>query len=97
MNITHSHSIVATRLANPLALGSLERAFSHLAALVHLRSERRAAPNPEQQPSAKPTRSELYRQMQREKWLGKPPTAKTVPSAARPKDLYRRPLQDPNA
>ena len=97
MNITHRQSTVATRLANPLAHGPIERAFGHLAALMHLRNARRIAPNPGQKPAVRPTRSELFRQMQHEKWLGKTPTTVRMPTAARPKDLHRRPLQDPNA
>ena len=97
MNIAHRPRILATRVANPLAHGPLERAFGHLSALMHLRGARRAAPNPGQQPSVKPTRSELFRQVQHEKWLGKTPTSVMLLSAARPKDLHRRPLQDPHA
>ena len=99
MNITPSHSsTLATRVANPLAIGRIERVFGHLAALVQTRGDRRAAPNPERQPRAKPTRDELFRQVQREKWLGKRPTGAAAPAAvARPKDLHRRVLIDPNA
>lgn len=97
MQITHSHSLIATRLASPLALGRLERVFGHLAALVQNRGERRAKPDPTPEPPAqtKPSRSELFRQMQREKWLGKRPAG--TAAAARPKDLHRRVLIDPNA
>ncbi len=95
MNITHSQCTVANCLANSLTLGRLERAFGHLAALVQTRSERRAAPTTEQPTEVKLSRSELFRQVQREKWLGKRPTG--AATAARPKDLNRRVLIDPNA
>lgn len=96
--MTTAHSHFATRLASPLMHGLLERAFGQFAALLHTRSTRRAAPNRELQLSAaKPTRSQLFREMQHEKWLGKPCIRVMTPPAARPKDLYRRPLQNPHA
>ena len=92
-------SPVAAPFANPPALTRIERTFSNLAALVQARSARRAAllaasrKNP-----ARLTRSEAFRQVQHEKWLGKRPTAGAGAAASpRPKDLYRRPLQDPHA
>ncbi len=93
-----AHCYLATRLVSPFIHGSFERALGQLAALMPDRSTRRVAPNPEHRPSAaKPTRSELFRAMQHEKWLGKPCTHVMTPVPARPKDLHRRPLQNPHA
>lgn len=98
MNITDRNSTAVTRFANPLALGRFERTFKNLAALVHARGERRAAlVKASGQRPAGLTRSEVFRQMQHEKWLGKSVIQVAAAETARPKDLHRRVLQDPHA
>ncbi len=101
MNPTDRNSSVASSdFPAPLALGRVERVLTHLAALIHARNLRRTAQaDSRRQGPARVSRSEAFRQVQHEKWLGKPPLATpgvAAAASARPKDLHRRVLQDPH-
>ena len=102
MNPTDRNSgLASTDLPATLALGRIERALTSLAAMIHARNLRRAAEAASSHHGpAHMSRSEAFRQVQHEKWLGKPPIATpgvAGAASARPKDLHRRVLQDPNA
>ncbi|MEO8250293.1 MAG: hypothetical protein ABI589_13075 [Burkholderiales bacterium] len=92
MNITDQQQGPASAGSNGLA--RIERTFSNLFNLVKAREKR---PNQlRQQNKARQTRSEAFKEVQREKWLGVRTITVAEPQPPRPRDLHKRILQDPN-
>lgn len=90
------NSIDPNRNPAPADSGSLariERTFANLVNLVRARTDR--SDQLKRQARVRQSRSEAFKQMQREKWLGSRSTGKNAQPPI--KDLHKRILLDPNA
>lgn len=78
-------------------LARIERTFANLVDLVRARRERSDRLQHQAQQTARPSRSEIFKQVQHDKWIGNGARHGAAPSGVPPKDLYKRVLLDPNA